>query len=95
MPKSCRQQARAVRGCPRGANLGNGDKGRFPKGSSLQQMRKTRSACYQDKLDQSCRERERKSAVTFNFGADLPENTLNCLNAVICDPGSRGRLQSC
>lgn len=39
MPKSCRQQAR---GCPRGANLGNGDEGRFPKGASLQQARETR-----------------------------------------------------
>lgn len=62
MPKSCRQQARAVRGCPRGANLGNGDKGRFPKGSGLQQMRETRSACYQNELDQSCRDSECKKA---------------------------------
>lgn len=36
-----------------------------------------------------------RKRLTFNFGADLPENTLNCLNAVICDPGSRARLQSC
>lgn len=43
MPKSRWQQAR---GCPQGANLGNGDEGGFPKGSSLQQMRETRSVCY-------------------------------------------------
>lgn len=62
MPKSCRQQERAVRGCPRGANLGKGDKGRFPKGSSLQQMCETRSACCQNKLDQSRREYDCKKA---------------------------------
>lgn len=32
---------------------------------------------------------------TFNLEADLSENALKCLNAVVCDPGSRGRLQSC
>lgn len=56
MPKSCRQQAR---GCPRGANLGNGDEGRFPKGASLQQMRETRSVCYRDELDRAGRELKR------------------------------------
>lgn len=43
MPKSCRQQAGVVRGCPCGANLGNGDKHEFLTGAlGLKEMPQTR-----------------------------------------------------
>lgn len=95
MPKSCRQQARAVEGVPEVLIWGMATRVDFQRAlvysrCARHALRVTRTRGTKAVENKSVRKR-----LTFNLGADLPENTFDCLKAVVCDPGSSGRLQGC
>lgn len=91
MPKSCRQQARAVEGVPEVLIWGIATRVDFRR--ALVYSRCGRHALHVSRT-RGTKAAENKSVrkqLTFNLGADLPENTFHCLKAVVWDPGSSRR----